>query len=119
MGLSIIQANKLKTVLSIKDDKKVDKCIFLNFKDEFFVPYDHSEFINYSQNDYWNQYLYQKISKNFIKENKIIIKEIEKSDQAQILKKASSYFGDLNKNSFSIKNFFLNLLNIINRRKYN
>ena len=52
-----------------------------------FVPYDAREFVDFAQEDYWNQFLYQKIAQQFLDEKKIIIKKIKKLSIYKIFRK--------------------------------
>ena len=45
--------------------------IYLNLKPKKFIPYDYIEFQKFSFNDYyWNQYIYQKIFREFFYKTK-------------------------------------------------
>ena len=49
---------------SIKKNQVYEN-IYLNLKPKNFIPYDYIEFQKFSFNDYWNQYIYQKILESF------------------------------------------------------
>ena len=98
-------------------NKKIDKCLFLDLDKRLFVPYDAREFVDFAQEDYWNQFLYQKIAQQFLDEKKIIIKKNQKNYQfikySEKLKK--KYTGQ----KFSkFINFLIYILNLFNRKKY-
>lgn len=107
--------NNVKTSL-----KKIDinKCIFLTLEQEYFIPYDNKNFINFSQNDLWNQFLYQCIISQFINKKKIkYLKITEKKIKNQISNSILKKFNQ--KNSFQIlKNNFLKSFNIFNAKEY-
>jgi putative transferase (TIGR04331 family) len=45
---------------------------YINLDNNYLIPYDHSQFLQFSFNDYWNQHIYQNIIENFsIKRKKI------------------------------------------------
>ena len=67
-----IYFERYSNIKNIFSKKKIDKCIFLNLSENLTVPYDPTEFRDAIQDDYWNQYIYQKISKNFIDPKKIL-----------------------------------------------
>ena len=43
----------------------IDKVIKLNLIEENYVPYDNSDFLEFIQNENWNQYLYQSMFSEF------------------------------------------------------
>jgi putative transferase (TIGR04331 family) len=71
-----IYFERWNNVQSSLEKFKVDKCIFLNLKEEQFIPYDHKNFIYFSQSDIWNQFLYQKIISVFLNKEKIVTKNL-------------------------------------------
>ncbi len=98
--------------------KKIDKCIFLNFDKNLFVPYNNREFIHLASEDYWNQFFYQKLCENFIKKKKIEIIKAEKNKEFQKFKKNIKRGKYLNQNFGYPKNFLIRFLNLFNRKKY-
>ena len=81
-----IYFDRWQNIKSTIKKNKIDKCIFLNLDMNLFIPYDHKNFIYLSQNDLWNQFLYQKIIKIFLKKNKIQYKGILNQDINKELK---------------------------------
>ena len=107
--------NNVKSTVS---KHKIDRCIFINLKDKFFVPYDHSNFIHFSQNDLWNQYLYQQIISKFIKKNKIEFKNIKENLQKQYLQKSILKLFSRSQESRSLKKKIMESFNLFNAKKY-
>ena len=102
---------------SIKNNK-IDKFIYLQLSMEDFIPYDNKNFINYTQNDLWNQYLYQNIVINFLKKKQIDIVETNKNFVKKKLDE--SILNKIEKKDFfqSFKNSFLKGLSFIDVRSY-
>lgn len=100
---------RYSNVKNIIQKKKIDKSIFLGLNKNFFIPYDAREFLNFTKNDLWNQFLYQSIAAEFIDKKKIIKKKF--------------YFNNLDlrhspKKYNKLKNILIDCLNLFDRRKY-
>jgi putative transferase (TIGR04331 family) len=102
---------------SIKTNK-IDKFIFLQLDIEDFIPYDNKNFIYYTQNDLWNQYLYQNIVINFFKKKQIDYVQTNEIFVKEKLNK--SILNKINKKDFfqSFKNSLLKGLSFINAKSY-
>ena len=99
--------------------KKIDRCIFLHFNNNLPVAYDPKEFRDSIQDDYWNQYIYQKISINFINKKNILYKKISNKSQIKIFNKAFKFYqNNTKKKYFSLKRFIVKIFNLINRKHY-
>ncbi len=70
---------------SCKKKFKNIKNISIDFNYEDFIPYDHNEFVKYSFNDYWNQFIYQNICGEI--SNKKNILKVKKNAISKYLKK--------------------------------
>ena len=106
---------------NVKDsinNNKIDKFISLHLNFEDFVPYDNRNFMSFTQNDAWNQCLYQSIVVNFLKKNQIEYVEPDKHIIKKILK--DSIIDKAHKENFfqSLRNNILKILRINNIKKY-
>ena len=88
--------------------KKNDKYVttILNLENNFLIPYDHSQFLQLSFNDYWNQSIYQNIIKNF----PIELKKIKLSEKL-ILRSIKKDNLDIR-----LKNFKTSLINLAKKK---
>lgn len=88
--------------------KKNDQYVttILNLENNFFIPYDHSQFLQFSFNDYWNQSIYQNILKNF----PIELKKIKLSEKL-ILRSIKKDNLDIR-----LKNFKTSLINLVKKK---
>lgn len=113
-----IYFDRWQNVKSTVKKNKIDKCIFLNFDLDLFVPYDHKNFIYFSQNDLWNQFLYQKIVKVFLKKNKIKHKNISNQKITKELKDSilNKFYKKDDKANFKSK--IMQSFNYANRKNY-
>ena len=97
---------------------KIDKCIFVNLDQDLFIPYDQKDFIYMSQTDLWNQFLYQKIIFNFLKNNKIKTIKIGKNAvNKENLNSILNKFHD-KKNIEKLKNLITKTFKIFNTKNY-
>ncbi len=96
--------------------KKVERCIMLKLDHERFIPYDHKDFIYFSQNDLWNQYLYQNIISIFLKKKQIIQKNFPiKRFNAEISNSILNKFYKKNLSEI-IKKSLMRFFNFFNHR---
>ena len=72
---------------SIKKNQVYEN-IYLNLKPKNFIPYDYIEFQKFSFNDYWNQYIYQKILESFSTKQRLNIQNstVQKSLNKKVRK---------------------------------
>ena len=114
-----IYFDRWQNIKSTIKKNKIDKCIFLDLEKNLFIPYDHKHFINLSQNDLWNQFLYQKIIKVFLKKKNIIkFKKILNQEITKELK--NSILSKFHKKDYKInfKDKIMNSFNYANRKNY-
>ncbi len=113
-----IYFDRWQNIKSTIKKNKIDKCIFLNLDMNLFIPYDHKNFIYLSQNDLWNQFLYQKIIKIFLKKNKIQYKGILNQDINKELK--NSILNKFYKKNYKtdLKNKIMKSFNYVNQKNY-
>ncbi len=113
-----IYFERWQNVKSTIKKNNIDKCIFLNLDKDLFIPYDNKNFINFSQNDLWNQFLYQNILKIFLKKNKIKYKNILAQDIKKELK--NSILNKFYKKGYkeNLKNKLMKSFNYVNQKNY-
>ena len=107
-----------KNIENIKNKHNINKCIFLKLNENLFIPYDNEQFINLSQNDLWNQFLYQKIIKKFLEDDKIETKLFDENLQNKEISHATSYFKNLKKNNFNFREVIFKLFNLFSFKRY-
>ena len=91
---------------------RIDKVIKLNLIEENYVPYDNSDFLEFIQNENWNQYLYQSMFSEFF--NLDEIEESKDSEKEFIIKEPYNK----NKNPSFLKQKIFDTFNLIPKRNY-
>jgi putative transferase (TIGR04331 family) len=105
--------DRWKNLKSSVDNYQINKVIKLNLTEENYIPYDNSEFLEFIQNENWNQYLYQSMFSEFF--NSSEIEEPKSFDEKEfIIKKTSKN----NKNPNFFKQKIFDIFNLIPRKNY-
>lgn len=106
--------DRWKNVETAKKNFQIDKMVKLHVDPNLFVPYEAEDFIKLTQNDLWNQMIYQNIYPYFFE--KIKIEENELSNLN--FDKVKNSFRQKKDEHSSLKNFFFKLFDLIDKRKY-
>ena len=100
---------------SIKKNQVYEN-IYLNLKPKNFIPYDYIEFQKFSFNDYWNQYIYQKILESFSTKQSVL--NIQNSTVQKSLNKKKKARKTIDY-KFKLKEFAKKLISKSDTRTYN
>jgi len=112
--LIFIFFDRWKNLKTSLNDHSVDKAISLKFNSEIFIPYEAEDFITFTQNDLWNQNIYQSMYNDFLSHEKIDYFELS-NEKIEILKE--SYRQKKDKKKF-LTNLIFTIFKFFQKKKY-
>ena len=112
--LIYILYDRWRNLETTKKNFKIDKLIKLKIDPSLFIPYEAEDFIKQTQNDLWNQFIYQSMFTEFFEKEKIEENHLPNYK----LEVAKNTFRQ-NKDAHSfIKKISFKFFNFINKKKY-